>query len=673
MSYGTAPNAPRSSQATSAALKGSRRRSGLRAVASTAAGGPDDLSVADSFPDIVARFDRQLRHLYVNRRAEEATGLPVSAFIGRSNREMGMPEHLLELWEGKLREVFASGRPTTFEFAYPSPGGQRHFESRVEPERAEDGSIATVIGVTRDITDRKRVEDALRESEAFLERAQQVAHVGSWISAPGSEGTLSWSKETRRIFGLDESAFDGRVASFFDRVHPEDREQVRAAARAALAGGQPYEVDHRIVRPDGTVRWVHEQADVVGDEQGRPAALIGTVQDITDRKSLEEQLLQAQKMEAMGRLAGGVAHDFNNLLTAILGYADIVLRRLEAGHPLRGKVEEIKKAGERASTLTRQLLVFSRKQDMQPRVVGLNAVVTELEKMLRRIIGEDVELTTSLAADLGRIRADPAQLEQILLNLAVNARDAMPSGGLLVLETANAELDATYAREHVGVSPGRYVMLVVSDTGTGMSEETRRHIFEPFFTTKAPGKGTGLGLATVYGIVAQSGGHIWVYSEPGRGTVFKVYLPRVDDPVDAKAATAPPLVGGAETVLLVEDEDGVRELMAEVLTGYGYEVLTARRAEEALQLAARHSGRLDLVISDVVLPGLGGPALVEQLRAARPGIPALFISGYTSETMVQRGIVEEGAAVLPKPFTPEALGRRVREVLDAPPNPPSTP
>jgi PAS domain S-box-containing protein len=497
MSYDTAKVASRSSEATSAALKGARRRSGLRAVAGTAAGraagGPDDLSVADSFPDIVARFDRQLRHVYVNRRAEEATGLPVSAFIGRSNREMGMPEHLVELWEGKLREVFASGRPTTFEFAYPSPGGQRHFESRVEPERAEDGQVATLVGVTRDVSDRKRVENAQRESQAFLERAQQVAHVGSWISAPGSEGTLSWSKETCRIFGLDESAFDGRVASFFDRVHPEDREQVRAAAQAAIASGQPYEVDHRIVRPDGTVRWVHEQADVVRDGDGRPAALIGTVQDVTDRKSLEEQLLQAQKIEAMGRLAGGVAHDFNNLLTAILGYADIVLRRLEADHPLRGKVEEITKAGERAAALTRQLLVFSRKQDMQPRVVGLNAVVAELEKMLRRIIGEDVQLATSLAADLGRIRADPAQLEQVLLNLAVNARDAMPSGGLLVLETANAELDATYAREHVGVAPGRYVMLVVSDTGTGMSEETRRHIFEPFFTTKASGQGHGPG------------------------------------------------------------------------------------------------------------------------------------------------------------------------------------
>jgi PAS domain S-box-containing protein len=667
MRHANGPIAPRPPEGTSAAVKGPRRRGGLRAVGPAPGPGPrkaSRLTVADNFPDIVARFDRQFRHLYVNRRAEEATGLPVSAFIGRTNRELGMPAPLVELWEGKMREVFATGRPTTFEFAFPSPGGVRHFESRVAPERAEDGSIATIIGVTRDVSDRKRVEDALRESQVFLEKAQQVAHVGSWVSAPGMEGTLTWSKETCRIFGIDESSFDGRLASFFERVHPDDRELVRAAAQDALAGEQPYEIDHRIVRPDGTVRWVHEQADVVRGENGRPAALIGTVQDITDRKSLEEQLLQAQKMDAMGRLAGGVAHDFNNLLTAILGYADIVLRRLEADHPLRRKAEEIKKAGERAAALTRQLLVFSRKQVMQTRVVSLNDVVTELERMLRRIIGEDVQLATALASDLGRIRADPAQLEQILLNLAVNARDAMPSGGLLVLETANAELDAAYAREHVGVVPGSYVMLVVSDTGVGMSEETRRHIFEPFFTTKEPGKGTGLGLATVYGIVAQSGGHIWVYSEPGVGSVFKVYLPRVADPVAADVADAPAVVGGTETILLVEDEEGVRELMTEVLSGLGYQVVSALRAEDALRVAAGHSGPLDLVISDVVLPGLGGPAFVEQLRAVRPGLPALFISGYTGDAMLQRGIVEEGAAVLAKPFAPEALGRRVRQVLD---------
>jgi two-component system cell cycle sensor histidine kinase/response regulator CckA len=624
---------------------------------------------ADAFPDIVARFDRDLRHLYVNRRAEEVTGRPAGDFIGRSNRELGMPDSLVELWDAKIREVFSTGRPLTVEFAFHGPGGARQFESRIAPELAEDGQVATVIGVTRDVTERKRLEERLREHQAFLEKAQEVAHVGSWISGPGPDDPLSWSHETCRIFGFEESAFDGRVATFFDRVHPEDRERVGAAARAALATGMPYEVDHRIVRPDGSVRWVHEQADVVSDGQGRPQSMIGTVQDITERKSLEDQLLQAQKMEAMGRLAGGVAHDFNNLLTAILGYADIVMRRLGPAHALRPKVEEIKKAGERASGLTRQLLAFSRKQVLQPRVVDLNMVVGDVEKMLYRIIGEDVHIANALDPDLGRVRADPAQLEQILINLAVNARDAMPSGGSLVLETANAELDAAYAREHVGVAPGRYVMLAVSDTGTGMDAETRRHIFEPFFTTKPPGKGTGLGLATVYGIVAQSGGHIWVYSEEGLGSVFKVYLPRIDAPAEVEPPRPSAAAGGTETLLLVEDEAGVRELMSEVLTGLGYVVLAAHRAEDALDRAAAHAGPLDMVISDVVLPGMGGPALVEKLRERRPGLRALLISGYTDEAMLQRGIVEEGAAVLAKPFSPEALGQRVREMLDAPPAP----
>jgi PAS domain S-box-containing protein len=667
MRHANGPIAPRPPEGTSAAVKGPRRRGGLRAVGPAPGPGPrkaSRLTVADNFPDIVARFDRQFRHLYVNRRAEEATGLPVSAFIGRTNRELGMPAPLVELWEGKMREVFATGRPTTFEFAFPSPGGVRHFESGVAPERAEDGSIATIIGVTRDVSDRKRVEDALRESQVFLEKAQQVAHVGSWVSAPGMEGTLTWSKETCRIFGIDESSFDGRLASFFERVHPDDRELVRAAAQDALAGEQPYEIDHRIVRPDGTVRWVHEQADVVRGENGRPAALIGTVQDITDRKSLEEQLLQAQKMDAMGRLAGGVAHDFNNLLTAILGYADIVLRRLEADHPLRRKAEEIKKAGERAAALTRQLLVFSRKQVMQTRVVSLNDVVTELERMLRRIIGEDVQLATALASDLGRIRADPAQLEQILLNLAVNARDAMPSGGLLVLETANAELDAAYAREHVGVVPGSYVMLVVSDTGVGMSEETRRHIFEPFFTTKERGKGTGLGLATVYGIVQQSGGHVIVESEAGQGATFRIFLPRV------KSAGPIPLFqeggspAGSETILLVEDEPLVRSMTREILEISGYRVLEADGGEAALRLCDDFAGNIDLMLTDVVMPKMSGRELADRVSSSRPGMRVLYASGYTDEVIAHHGVLEPGTEFIHKPFTPETLSLKVRQVLD---------
>jgi len=407
---------------------------------------------------------------------------------------------------------------------------------------------------------------------------------------------------------------------------------------------------------------------------GRPAKLV-LANDVTERKraeealhKTEEQLRQALKMEAVGKLAGGVAHDFNNLLTAITGHSEMCLRRLTPENSLHRHIDQIKKAGDRAAALTRQLLAFSRKQILQPEVLDLNHIVLELSKMLQRLIGEDIELLMGLAADLGKVKADPNQLEQVLMNLVVNARDAMPKGGKLTIETSNVHLSGEFADHHVSVPAGRYVMLAVSDSGCGMDAETQARIYEPFFTTKEVGKGTGLGLATVYGIVKQSEGSIWVYSEVGHGTTFKIYLPSVECP-ELQIATAienRELLKGAETVLLVEDEEVVREMAAEILRENGYEVMVAKDPEAALILAAQFNGVIHLMLTDVVMPRMSGRDLAEQISPLRPEMKVLYMSGYTDDAIVHHGVLEEGTAFIAKPFSIDALARKLREVLDEP-------
>ena len=379
----------------------------------------------------------------------------------------------------------------------------------------------------------------------------------------------------------------------------------------------------------------------------------------------EDHLRQSQKMEAVGRLAGGVAHDFNNLMTVVMGRTELLLSRLDEGNPLRRNAEEIKRTTERAVSLTQQLLAFSRKQVLTPKVLDLNTVVANMERILRRLIGEDIDLVTVLGPALDRIKADPSQLEQVIMNLAINARDAMPSGGKLTIETANAYLDQPYARNHPSVLPGSYVMLAVSDNGTGMDSETQARIFEPFFTTKEQGKGTGLGLATVYGIVKQSGGYVWVYSEPGWGTTFKIYLPRVADRVDvAEPPPAPARAQGSETILLVEDEAGVRELTREILQMNGYTVLEAEHGPKALEVCQHYSGTIDLMVTDVVMPQMSGAELSQQAATLRPAMKVIYISGYADRAIVRHGILEADTIYLQKPFTPDALARKVREALD---------
>jgi PAS domain S-box-containing protein len=390
--------------------------------------------------------------------------------------------------------------------------------------------------------------------------------------------------------------------------------------------------------------------------------------DVTERKLLQDQLIQAQKMESIGRLAGGVAHDFNNLLTVISGYSELLLARRGIGNPVLGHVTEIQRAAARAASLTRQLLAFSRQQVLEPQVLDLNVIISNTDKMLRRLIGEDIELVTIAGTALGRVKADAGQMEQVVMNLAVNARDAMPKGGRLTIETANVELDEAYARRHVAVKPGPHVMLAMSDTGMGMDSETQARIFEPFFTTKEKGKGTGLGLATVYGIVKQSGGNIYVYSNLGHGTTFKIYLPRVDGALESvntpKARTEVPQ--GCETVLLVEDEESVRSLLQGILRSNGYTVLEASRGEEALGICEGHKGAIHLLLADVVMPQMSGRELAERLISTRPQMKVLYMSGYTDDAVVRHGVLESNAAFLQKPFTPEILARKVRLVLDAP-------
>jgi two-component system cell cycle sensor histidine kinase/response regulator CckA len=397
-----------------------------------------------------------------------------------------------------------------------------------------------------------------------------------------------------------------------------------------------------------------------------PGVLVYTVRDLTNQSRLEEQLAQSQKMDAVGQLAGGVAHDFNNLLTVIMSYSTLLLSDFEENDPRREDVQEISNAATRAAGLTSQLLAFSRKQLMEPRVISVNTVVSGIEKLLRRLLGEDVELATTLEPELYLINADPGQLEQVLINLAVNARDAMPDGGRLHITTSNTELSTDHSDRRLSAAPGKYVMVAVSDTGTGMTREVQQRVFEPFFTTKVQGKGTGLGLSTVYGIVKQSGGDVWIYSEPGVGTTFKVYFPRVAEgeeaaPVreDAHAAT-----GGNETVLIVEDDASLRALSARILEGKGYTVLLARNGLEALAIAGGHDGIIDLVASDVVMPKMNGRPLVEKLLESRKGMSVLFMSGYTDDEVMRRGVIDGRTAFLQKPFTPAQFAKKVRDVLD---------
>lgn len=471
------------------------------------------------------------------------------------------------------------------------------------------------------------------------------------------------------VYGTTVKQMVGKTDADFN-PHAEEVAHFLRDDREVMLSGRPKLISEEPVTNPITrqTRWFQTIKVPLRMRDDGSSTLLGVATEITERKHLEEQLMQSQKMEAVGQLAGGVAHDFNNILTAIVGYTDLLASELGGNTRQLEDLEEIRKAARRAAALTRQLLAFSRKQVLEPRILDMNDVILNLDKMLRSLISENIDLRTSLAQDLDAARADPNQLEQVIMNLAINARDAMPEGGTLTIETANATLDPEYATQHVSVIPGDYVMLAVTDTGCGMDEQTKARIFEPFFTTKPAGRGTGLGLSTVYGIVKQSGGNIWLYTEPGRGTTFKIYLPAIQAlPEDiGKAAPVEVARHGSGTVLVVEDDEQLRRLTHRALATQGYTVLEADRGSTALDIARRHKGAIDLLLTDVIMPDTNGRKLAETLRPARPGLRVLYMSGYPDGAIANHGMLEPGVAYLAKPFTTEAVVRKVREVLEAP-------
>ena len=512
----------------------------------------------------------------------------------------------------------------------------------------------------------QRYARELKVSEArFRSLVQNSSDI---ITVLDHDGTIRYaSPSTEAILGHPSATLVGKNA--FGFVHPGDAVTLRAFLDRVV--GQPAvtaTAEYRFRHVNGA--WIDLEA--VGNNRLTDPAVVGIVvnaRNLTERRRLEAQLRQSQKMEAIGNLAGGIAHDFNNLLTIIIGHTHLQLQRLGATHSDREEWELIRETADRGAALIRQLLVFSRQQVVQPIVLDLNSVVEGIGGLLQRLLGEHIELVIAPAPDLGRVRADPGHIEQVIVNLAVNARDAMLDGGRLTIETANVELDAEYARRHVGSQIGPHVMLAVSDTGSGMSAETQSRMFEPFFTTKEPGKGTGLGLSTVYGIVQQCGGTIWVYSEIGHGTTFKIYLPCIETTAGAPVPSTPSemVAGGAETVLVVEDEDKVRELVSEILTLYGYTVLMASTVGDALLLCDRHEGPIHLLVTDLVMPTMSGRELANRVAKRRPETKALYLSGYTGDTIVRHGMLEADMAFLQKPFTVEGLTRKVRDMLDGRP------
>ena len=541
------------------------------------------------------------------------------------------------------------------------------------PIRNQEGAIVGSVVVGRDVTERKRAEEALRRSEERLNFAMETSHIGAWeldLKNHTAHRTLIHDQ----IFGYETPLPSWTYEMFLEHVLPEDRTEVDRRFREAMKTQSDWNFECRIRRADGEVRWIFAAGGHEQISKGQAVRMSGIVQDITDRKKteaerekLEVQLRQAQKMDSVGRLAGGVAHDFNNMLGVILGHVELALGQMDPAQPLRADLEEIRKAAEHSVDLTRQLLAFARKQTIAPKVLDLNGTVEGTLKMLKRLIGEDIDLAWMPGADLGPVKMDPSQIDQILANLCVNARDAIVGVGKMTIETANHLFDEAYCADHPGVAPGEYVRLAVSDNGCGMDRETQSNIFEPFFTTKGVGEGTGLGLATVYGIVKQNFGVIEVYSEPGQGTTFKIYLPRYqgeDSPL-RKDLPEEPVAYGHETILLVEDELAILNLTRKMVEQLGYTVLTAGTPNEAIRKARGHAGGIHLLLTDVVMPEMNGRDLSRTLRARNPRLKTLFMSGYTANVIAHHGVVDEKVCFIQKPFSMQELSAKIREALES--------
>jgi two-component system, cell cycle sensor histidine kinase and response regulator CckA len=598
----------------------------------------------------------------------QQVGKSCTAYVFRTGRAMLIPQKAFDnlASEGKV-ELVGTPSPGWLGAPLRTPAATigvlvvQHYENENAYTQRDLEFLSSVGGQIAVAIERKRAEERVGESEARLRVIIEQLPSVLWTVDSELRITSALGAGLTRA-GLSPAQILGKT--LFDYFETSDQTILPIAAHRRAIAGEPvtFQMEWKSVN----------YACHVEPFRGADGSLQGAIcmsLDVTDRKQLEEQLRQAQKMEAVGRLAGGIAHDFNNLLMVIQGYADLLIDRLREGDSARKNAEQIQTAAQRATSLTRQLLAFSRKQMLAPKVLNIYSVVTEMEKILRRLIGEDIQLECSSTTDLGLVKADRSQIEQVILNLAVNARDAMPQGGRLTIETANVELDSSFSHPPAVLAPGQYVMLAVTDNGCGMDSETQTHIFEPFFTTKEKGKGTGLGLATVYGIVKQSGGYVWVYSEPGRGTSFKIYLPRIVEEASTgtreRQCEGKQLPRGTETVLLVEDEKGVRELTREYLQMSGYAVVEAEDGHTALELAAMHSGPIHLLMTDVVMPGISGRELADRVERLRPGIKVLYMSGYTDQAVVHHGILENDAVLLQKPFTVTTLASKLREILSA--------
>ena len=614
----------------------------------------------DNSPAVAFIKDAEGRFTYTNGPLHRRFATRPGDWLGKTDADLWTPDLARTLREHDLAVLGGAGA-VEFEETVPTPEGDRHWLVYKFPFRGGDGATS-LGGMALDITDRKRAEADVRLRDRAIESFVQGVCI---TDASRPDNPIVYANGGfRGMTGYAHQEIVGRNCRFLQgpETDPEAVQRVRAAVR----DGTPCEVELLNYRKDGTTFWNALSLSPVHDAAGAVTHFVAVQTDITPLKRLEQQFRQAQKMEAFGQLAGGVAHDFNNLLTVISGYSDMLLDGLPVGGPDREMVGEIHKAAARAAALTRQLLAFSRKQVLEPKVLNLNGVVADAEAMLRRLLGEDVRLATAAGPSLRPVKVDAGQMEQVILNLCVNARDAMPRGGQLTIETANADLDEEFARSRPEVKPGRYVLLAVSDTGCGMTPDVQARAFEPFFTTKGPGKGTGLGLATVYGIVKQSGGFVYLYSEVGRGTTFRIYLPAVEQgvPAGGSGPVAWPPARGSETLLVVEDEDAVRAIVRRALGSQGYTILEASRGAEAIRVAGTHAGSIHLLVTDVVMPEMGGRELSERLVRTRPGLKVLYLSGYTDDAVVRHGVLESQSHFLQKPFTPGKLAAKIRQVLD---------
>jgi PAS domain S-box-containing protein len=619
--------------------------------------------VLDSTQDAISVLTPDGIILEANRGCEQLLQISRERMIGHHIREFAPPgyedSNVAEYHETASAE---GGRTPPVPIALPD-GTSVYVEWSARAARIEDDDV--VIAVGRDVTE--SVQARRKEAASQAKYRDLIESIPDVVWASTLAGKIVFmSPAVDRICGFTADELMRTPESFwFERIHPEDLDRVQRSFLAVAT--KEYAAEYRWRHKDGHWIWIRAHARTRVRPDGTEL-VEGTFADITELKRAEEHVRQSQKMEAIGQLTGGVAHDFNNILAVILGNGEFLRDSLAQNDPRRADADAILDAGQRAAGLTRQLLAFSRRQVLEPRILDLNQIVRGLEKMLRRIIGEDIEFSSALAEGLQSVRADAGQIEQVIMNLVVNARDAMPVGGKLSIETKNVVLDKDYAHSHLGAARGPHVMLAVSDTGCGMDAETKRRLFEPFFTTKERGKGTGLGLSTCYGIVKQSDGWIWVYSEPGQGTAFKVYLPVATADADAASLTAaPPTVSeGHETVLVIEDDAQVRSMVRRILESRSYEILEARDGEEAMSVAKGHAGELDLILSDVVIPGVSGPEIVAQVQQHYGDTRTLFMSGYTDHAVLRDRILSAGANFIQKPFAPNALANKVREVLDAP-------